>query len=198
MAGVALGEEADRILARAAPAGEGGATLRDQAAAMTEVSEALMAMAEHRYAIGKALAEKVIAAAPDSYLGYRVAADYHRLQHQWEAFDQMVAKIEATNPDSNGLLFLRGAAAAQRDFDFRAASEFYRQALQRDPQFIRAQMALMLGQSEIAAVHAELQKLKALNPDHYLVRWTGAAIEADYQQWRAEQAAAGAAPDGGR
>lgn len=198
MAADALGDQASRLAKHANRIREEGDeaeadALTATATQLSRAADALLLVADPHMARGREAAQKVIAAAPDSYLGYRVAADYYRLHSKWEDFDKMITQIEATNPNSNGLVFLRGAAAAQRDFDFEKASSFYREALTRDPKFTRAQMALMLGQGNVGDLHAEFQKLAALNPKHHLVLWAKAAIEADYAQWQKEQAASEAA-----
>jgi len=122
-------------------------------------------------------AEKVIEMHPDSYLGYRVAADYYRILREWEKFDGMIEKIEATNPKSNGLLFLRAAALFQNEKDRDGAAKLYHQALNNDPQFVRAQAHLLIIQSKIEGTHRELLALEKLNPNHQFVALAGESIK---------------------
>ena len=145
------------------------------------VADALARLAAEHTADGARHAREVIAAAPDNYQGYRVAADYYRMRERWEDFDAAVAKLTALNPGSNGLVFLRGVAALDRDGDAPSAAKFFREALAKDPKFVRAQAQLMRAQPGLAGRHAELLKLKALNPRHQLVVWAGPAIESAWQ-----------------
>jgi hypothetical protein len=142
-----------------------------------EVDEALRLLAAEHVDMGHREAEQIIERDPDNYLGYRVAADAARLRHQWQRFGDLLTRIEAHNPDSNGLRFLRGVAAWMRDGDAIAAAGHFRSALQTDPAFIRAQAQLVLIAPTILEQHAELMNLKAMSPDHQLVRWAGPGIE---------------------
>jgi hypothetical protein len=68
-----------------------------------EVDEALRLLAAEHVDMGHREAEQIIERDPDNYLGYRVAADAARLRHQWQRFGDLLTRIEAHNPDSNGL-----------------------------------------------------------------------------------------------
>lgn len=163
-----------------------------------DTDQALRLLAAEHVAIGMDDAQKVIADKPDDYVGYRVAADAHRLRSEWREFSAMVVKVEESNPDSNGLVFLRGVAAQMRDGDAVEASKLYRQALERDPQFVRAQAQLVLVQTNIFEQKKELEKLRAMAPDHQIVRWAGPGIDEAYQvaaeRQQAIQAATAARP----
>ncbi len=154
--------------------------LESLSAAITEgtgTSKALMVIAAAHFEKGSALAREVIAANPDDYSGYRVAADYYRLQQDWAKFDEMVAKIEAAKPDSIGLVFQRGMAAADRDDDRTKAAALLSDALDRDPGFTRAQAMLVVWAGSVADAYAAYKKLEALNPKHQIVVWAGERIE---------------------
>ena len=153
------------------------AAMRDSVQEATGAATALMRVAAEHLRAGVELAHQVIRAMPDDYVGYRVAGDYHRLRQDWLAFDATIAKLEALNPESNGLAFLRGVSAAERDGDTAAAREHLRAALTRDPAFVRAQAQLVLWADEVADQHAELLRLEALNPQHQIVRWAGPKIK---------------------
>lgn len=148
------------------------------------LSEALTRLAAEHAGEGARLARTIIAEHPTDYLGYRVAADYHRLRGDWPAFEAMVRKLEETNPDSNGLLFLRGTAALWRDGDASRARSFFRHALERDPAFTRAQAQLVVGRGDAREAFAEYQKLRALNPRHQIVVWAGEALTAAFEAER--------------
>ncbi len=158
-----------------------------------ETDEALRLLAAEHVAAGMAGAQKVIAERPDDYVGYRVAADGHRLRNEWREFSAMIVKVEESNPDSNGLVFLRGVAAQLRDGDAVEASKLYRQALERDPQFVRAQAQLVLVQTNIFEQKKELERLRAIAPDHQIVRWAGPGIDEEHQAAQERQEAVKAA-----
>ncbi len=139
--------------------------------------EALQVLAADHIALGSDIAEEIIEAHPDSYLGYRLSADYYRILRDWESFNIMVDNIRATNPDSNGLLFLLGAEAFQSKKDLEAAEGYYRQALANDPHFVRAQAHLLVIQSDIKKTHAELLALEAMSPGHQFVAIAGESIK---------------------
>ena len=151
--------------------------LREERARTERFADAFQLLSIDHATIGSALADEVIHKYPDSYLGYRVAADYHRMTRDWSKFDQMLTKIEELNPESNGLVFQKGAAAWQRGGDRQEAQRYLRQALERDEEFVRAQAHLVAIQEEIPALYAEYKKLQDMNPDHQLIEWAGKGIE---------------------
>lgn len=142
-----------------------------------QTAKVLEAAAAEHLTRGLAIANEVIKANPTNYLGYRLAADSYRLRGDWKAFDAMVKKVEKANPNSNGLLFLKGVAAAQRDKDGTAAKKFLSAALAKDPKFARAQAHQVLIASSLQSAREELEKLKAISPRHPFVVWTGATLE---------------------
>jgi hypothetical protein len=148
------------------------------------VERALHMVGNRHIADGMKLAEQVIAAAPSDYEGYRVAADYYHLREEWPQFDEMVKKIETLKPNSNGLTFLRGEAARDRDHNRMEAAKLFKEAVTRDPKFTRAEVALLVLQSDLEGAHTELAKLKEINPNHQIVQWMGPTLERAYQDWK--------------
>jgi tetratricopeptide (TPR) repeat protein len=142
-----------------------------------DTDEALRMLAAEHVAAGVEESMKYVKDKPDDYVGYRVAADAHRLRDEWKEFAENLAKVEERNPDSNGLVFLRGVAAEFRDNDATEAIKLFKQAVANDPQFVRAQAQLVLVTPSIFEQHKELQKLREIAPDHQLVRWAGPGIE---------------------
>jgi tetratricopeptide (TPR) repeat protein len=158
--------------------------LRKEAGQAKIVSDALARLATEHVAEGAKHAKTVMEKNPSDYQGYRLAADFYRLRQDWQSFDEMVKKIEETNPQSNGLLFLKGVSAANREGDASKANEFYRKALSNDPKFTRAQVQVVLLQNGIKDTYTEFKALKALNPNHQIVVWAGELIES---AWEREQ-----------
>ena len=150
--------------------------LRAKAADAQQTAEALKLSAAEHLARGVEIARQVIKQAPTEYLGYRVAADYYRLTGDWKGFDGMLARLAKANPSSNGLVFLKGVAAYQRDKDVAAASKLLRTAVANDPRFTRAQVHLVMIQPTLEETWAEFVKLQRMSPEHPVVRWTGPGL----------------------
>jgi len=136
---------------------------------------------QHLWA-GASLAQSVMEEHPDSYMGYRLAADFHRLRGDWGVFDELMSKIEKLNPESNGLVFLKGVAALNRDGDVEAARAKFRQSLERDGKFVRAQVYLYLASPLIADAFDELLRLRQMNANHQLVVWALPAVADAFDQ----------------
>lgn len=152
-------------------------SLRKKVARQTNIAEALTRLAAEHVAAGATIAKKFMTDAPTDYLGYRLAADYYRMRADWVKFDAMVAKIQETNPQSNGLLFLRAMSAIQRHGRYDEGADLLKQALAKDPKFARCQSELVLTARSIDKKNEQLQLLKALNPNHQVVVWVGPHIE---------------------
>ena len=60
-----------------------------------QVVAALRTLAATHLTEGGRLASEIIKNAPKNYQGYRVAADFYRLEGEWKKFDEMKKKIEA-------------------------------------------------------------------------------------------------------
>jgi tetratricopeptide (TPR) repeat protein len=162
-------------------------TLKKTVNDLAGISQALVRVGGRHLQAGIEAAKKVIDQAPSDYHGYRVAADYYRLNEDWARFTEMVTKIEALKPDSNGLNFLRGMEALERYGDRQKAEGFFRRALERDPKFSRAQVELLLSKSSIVEAHEALEKLREMSPHHQIVVWAAPAIDAEYESFRAHE-----------
>jgi tetratricopeptide (TPR) repeat protein len=159
------------------------ARLRKNIEELSGIGEALVHVGGQHISAGAALTDQLIAQAPNDYQGYRVAADLYRLRNDWPHFDQAVAKLEETNPKSNGLLFARGMEALNRKQDRSAAMKYFDEALEKDPKFARALVERMLAQTDLIQARDEMNKLKEISPHHQLVVWVGPAVESVYQAW---------------
>lgn len=150
-----------------------------------EVETALRELAADHARNGADLARKLMATSPNGYRGYRLAADYHRLRGDWPAFEADLLALAKANPTSNGLLFLGalGVAAEGKTAD---AIKLLQTAVARDGKFVRAQAHLVLLQTSPDHAHAELTKLRIMNPRHQLVAFAGPFIEAANKAWAAE------------
>ncbi len=151
-----------------------------------QVAISLDKLAHTHYDNGGKLAREVIAKSPSDYHGYRVIADYYHLIGDWESFDKAVAKLEETNPTSVGLLFVRGMEQLDRYGETGKAIGFFRKAVERDPDFMRAEVQLLLVQKDIPDAYRQYQVLMKRSPNHQIVRWAGVVITRSYQTWVAQ------------
>jgi len=104
----------------------------------------LEAVAEEKLAVGKEKTLAILEAHPDTYEGFRLGADYYRQAEEWDRYEHFMRELEARNPDSNGLLFLKGVYAFQEDKDFAEAERALSQAVENDAKFTKAQYYLAL------------------------------------------------------
>lgn len=131
--------------------------------------EALRLMAAEHVDAGARAAELVLQLAPDSYLGYRIAADAARLTTNWAACTELLHRVEQVRPDSNGLRFLRGLQAWGERGDDVTALRFLNDAVAHDADFVRARAWLVViatGDEQRAALAA----LAKQAPYHHVVR----------------------------
>lgn len=163
---------------------------RDESARMAEALN-IVGM-QHMWAGGD-IAREVVARRPDEYIGYRLAADYYRLRHDWLQFDRMIVKLTDLNPDSNGLVFLQGVSVLEREANVAGAQALFRKALERDPSFVRAQVALFLSYPFVGDAYDEYAKLKNANPRHQIVVFADSIITEAFEAARLQQKAGAAA-----
>ncbi|HEV8551353.1 MAG TPA: hypothetical protein VGQ57_20030, partial [Polyangiaceae bacterium] len=112
---------------------------------------------------------------------YRVAAFYYLMTGTWGRFDETMQRLAANEPDDADLLYLRALEAFKRHERRDETRAFLQRALSVNPELVRAQAKLVLIQDDIAASHAELVQLRALAPEHPVVRITGPIIDAEYE-----------------
>jgi uncharacterized protein HemY len=117
-----------------------------------------------------------VSQAPADYEGYRVLADYARIRGDWEKFDSLVKEVQTRHPNSTGVMFLQGIEVAERSRDFKAAADYMRQALAKEPRFARAQVQLFLFADGLDAKVAEFEKLQASSPQHQVVVLVGPVL----------------------
>ncbi len=142
---------------------------------------AASALAPVHLAAGAKLAESLVSTTPADYEGYRVLADYYRIRGEWPRYDAMVAEVQQRQPQSVGLLFLKGIALAERQGDYDGASKLLAEAVAKDPKFCRAQAQLFFLARGLTKKREEAAKLKAMNPQHQVVVLTGPVIETVYE-----------------
>ena len=106
--------------------------------AVKKASDNLNSIAFTKLKKGSEMVLKVLEKNPESYGGYRLAADLYRINKEWEKCHQAMEKIEKLNPDSNGLRFIKGAVALHEKQDHKEAVSFLKLAVEKDPKFAKA------------------------------------------------------------
>ena len=125
--------------------------------------------AKEKLEVGAAKSLAVLKLNQETYEGYRLAADLFRLHSDWTQYDKFMKKLEARNPDSAGLRFLRGVVAFSRDKDYPTAERSLQEALTKDPQFTKAQYYLALTYLDMRsfdAARAALEQTLKISPGH--------------------------------
>ncbi|HEX5099055.1 MAG TPA: hypothetical protein VFV94_06120 [Polyangiaceae bacterium] len=161
---------------------------------------ALEVLAKDHLAAGGALVHEELRQFPSDPRTYRVAAFYYLLTADWQHFDTSMQWLKDTEATDSGLQYLRGLEALLRYAIKKEASDFLRKSLELNAKQVRAQAKLVLTEEGIEAIHAELEKLRAVAPRHPVVTIAGPSITTAYQmatafsQARATRPAAAAPP----
>jgi hypothetical protein len=171
---------------------------RDQKAADREsrLNQALETLALPHWEAGLTLAREVVRRTPERPDGYVVMANLYLLHEDWVSFQESMEKAEALGADRPAILYARALERAARLRDRTGAREGLQALLSEHPGLARAQAQLVLLQDDVEARYAELQKLRAINPNHAVVLLEGKTIESQYQTAVALRAARGQAPAG--
>ncbi|MBN2359417.1 MAG: tetratricopeptide repeat protein [Deltaproteobacteria bacterium] len=126
-------------------------------------------VAAQKKAIGKEKTQALLKQHRDTYEGYRLAADCYRIEEDWGNYGDALAKLEKLNPQSNGLLFIKGVVAFQRDREYGSAERYLSQAVGNDAQFTKAQYYLALtyvNMRRFDDAQRALDQTLALSPGH--------------------------------
>jgi hypothetical protein len=157
------------------------AELRTKAADLRKVVRALRVLSEGPLRSGKELAEQAIRQDPKAQLAYLANANYNRLRGRWLEYDRMMRYADEGTEDPPVRTYLRAMEAFERYVDPARCEKLLKETLAKRPDFVRAQANLVLVDEGIEAVHEELQRLKAMSPQHLVVRLAGPMIEEEYK-----------------
>ena len=145
----------------------------DGASGITALAEEVISdldeVSEEKLKVGAEKSLAILKTNQETYEGYRLAADLFRLTKDWGQHDGFIKKLEARNPDSNGLRFLKGVVAYSRDKDYHAAERFLKEAVAKDIKFTKAQYYLALNYLSMRRFdHARvaLEQTLAISPGH--------------------------------
>lgn len=168
---------------------ERAAALRAKSADLRKVVRALRVLSEEPLRSGSDLAEQAIRQNPRAQLAYLANANYFRLRGQWLEFDRMMRYADEGPGDPPVRSYLRAMEAFERYVDPQRCEQLLKKTLEKNPDFVRAQANLVLIDEGTEAKHEELQRLKAMSPNHLVVRLAGPMIEEEYKTTRELDAA---------
>jgi hypothetical protein len=141
---------------------------------------ALEVLAKDHLGAGEALVREELRQFPSDPRTYRVAAFFYLLTGDWQHFDTSMLWLKDSEPTDSGLQYLRALEALQRYAIRKEASGFLRKSLELNPKQVRAQAKLVFTEEGIEAIHAELEKLRAMSPRHPVVTIAGPSITSAY------------------
>ncbi len=146
-----------------------------------KVADALGAVAPSHLARAAEIVRGLRVEAPNDVRTSALVAEYHRLRGEWTEFDAAMAKAEAGDPSTPALRYLRGMEQLERFRRPEQGAAIMRESLAAHPKFVRAQAALVLMSTNPAEALRAVQRLKAMNEDHYLVMLLEPTLAADQE-----------------
>ena len=181
----------DLRIARANVAGKSGESTTDrghmlaQLIAVVEegnkVADALGLVAPKHLARGAQVIRRLQKEAPDERQTQELVADFHRLRGEWAEFDLAIKKAETSDKAGAAICYLRGMEQLERYRKADQATLRMRDCLTKFPAFVRAQAALVLMAGNASDGFRELQALKTMSQEHYLVMLLEPTLAADQE-----------------
>jgi hypothetical protein len=160
---------------------ERAAHLKAKTTDLRKVVRALRVLSEEPLRSGSDLAEQAIRQDPRAQLAYLANANYFRLRGHWLEYDRMMRYADQGEGDPPIRTYLRAMEAFERYVDPARCEKLLKETLVKRPDFVRAQANLVLVDEGTEAKHEELQRLKAISPNHLVVRLAGPMIEQEYK-----------------
>jgi len=145
------------------------------------IEEALGRVALRHLQRAAELVRRVRAESPSDARTLALVAEYHRLRGEWREFD---AAMNATDKKTRAFCYLRGMEQLERHRKPDAGAAVLRECLATFPRFVRAQAGLVLMATTPAEALREIEALRRMNEDHYLVMLLQPTITADQELFR--------------
>jgi hypothetical protein len=190
----------DLRIARANLASEGGEATTDRGRMLAQlirvveegnkIADALGAVAPSHLARGAEVIRKLRTEAAEDPRTFALVAEYHRLRGEWTEFDVAMKAAAGADRLSRALCYLRGMEQLERHRRPDLGATILRGCLEASPKFVRAQAGLVLMATNPAEGLRELNKLKQMNQDHYLVMLLEPTLAADQELLRMQNRAA--------
>ena len=177
----------------AAPSTDRGRTLAQLIRAVEEgnkIADALGVVAPSHLTRGAEVIRQLRTEAPADARTALLVAEYHRLRGEWSEFDAAMKAAEGPNRASPAPCYLRGMEQLERFRRPDLGATMLRECLTGNPKFVRAQAGLLLMARTPADGIRELQKLKLMNQDHYLVLLLEPTLAADQELLRMQRGGA--------
>src|SRR5262249_29779693 len=134
-----------------------------------KIGDALGLVAPEHIARGAEVIRRLRAEAPTDKRTSLLTAEYHRLRGEWAEFDAAIQAADAADRDTPAIPYLRGMEQLERHRRPDLGATIMRESLVTFPKFVRAQAALVLMARTPEEGLRELEALKKMNEDHYLV-----------------------------
>jgi hypothetical protein len=191
----------DLRIARANLAGEGAEPATDRGRMLAQlirvveegnkIADALGIVAPTHLKRGAEVIRQLKEEAPNEIKTNGLIAEYHRLRGEWTEFDEAIKAAEtADRGEANPVLrYLRGMEQLERFRRPDQGAQLMRECLAKYPKFIRAQAALVLMATNPADGLKEIEKLKQMDEDHYLVLLLEPTLAADRELMRMQKPA---------
>lgn len=167
-------------------AGEGASTERSRTLfglvrAVEEgnkIADALGVVAPTHVARGAELVRELRQEAPKDPRTALLSAEYHRMRGEWAEVDEALKSADIPERAS-ALCYLKAMEQLERFRNPRAATAALRDCLRDHPKLVRAQAALVLVATGLEGGARELERLKKMDQDHYLVLLLEPTLSAD-------------------
>ena len=153
-----------------------------------KISDALGIVAPSHLSRGAEVIRELRTEAPTDVRTAVLVAEYHRLRGEWTEFDVAMAAAEG-HDRSPALRYLRAMEQLERHRRPDDGAKILREALERFPRFVRGQAALVLMSTNPPMALRELEKLKEMNEDHYLVALLEPTLAAEQELLKMQKGA---------
>lgn len=117
--------------------------------------------------------------------GYLASAYYYRMRRDWVAYDKAMDDFGKLKDREFVVAdYIRAMESLERRGSESRARDAMEAVVSGAPEFVRAQACLVFLQEDLEDTHAELEKLRAIAPEHPLVSLTGGVIDSNYATTR--------------
>ncbi len=194
----------DLRTARAALASEGGEPSTDRGRMLAQlvrvveegnkIADALGVVAPSHLTRGAEVIRVLRKEAPADLRTSLLLAEYHRLRGEWAEFDMAMKIVEAADRTTPVLCYLKAMEQVERHRQIEQGATMMRDCLKRYPRFVRAQVALvMMARGPVEGLR-EIEALRRMNEDHYLVMLLEPTLAAEKELARMQSSGTNAPP----
>lgn len=155
------------------------------------ISDALGIVAPGHLRRGAEVIRSLRQEAPNDVRTFALSAEYHRLRGEWAEFETAMRSAEAAEKRTPPICYLRAMEQVERHRKTEEGVRALRECLKAYPRFVRAQAAIVQLATNAADGLREMDTLRRMNPDHYLVMLLEPTLMADQELTRMQAHAAG-------